>query len=449
MFNQLWRNCNEIKRVVDKLLHIRSKRGLINALGRTIKFITGNLDDEDKQSISQNLNHLFSNQQQIKSKLQRFTTFANHITEQYDTEFNQLHAQINSTLYFLSKLETGNEINLMIQNEIFYSEKFLHTVRVIERTITLAFNDVINLELFTFENLQTLYNNLNSTYEPQELVKLDLLHPFQILEFAKFHIIHVNDSLAFILKLPILSRHIYQYARIYPIPNNNNKILVPEKLFHLTNENQELWTNNACQRTDEVIFCSQTLTKGCNLLRKPKCPYAEVTNQYEVQTPLDDDFILLSSNKPQEVIENCGSRPNRQTFIGSYIVAPSCTTIIGTTTYAPTKINLTLEIPNVKTVEGTVKHRISLKSIHLRDSKQLQTDLRAINEDGLILHPVTVTHYFITSLLLILAVIATIIIWKNRLPIRDRLFRPKPVITLESMRELLQPNHQMNEVVHS
>lgn len=406
------------------------------------------------QNINQNLEHLFTNQKQISSKVNKFTTFANHLTEQYKIESEQLHSQINSTIHLLGNLEKDNEINLLIQNEILYSQRLLHTVRVLERTITLAFNGITNLELFSLNDLQTLYDHLSSIYTPQELIKLDLLHPFKILEFSKFYIIFANNSLAFILKLPVLSREPYEYSRIYPIPNKYDQIIIPEKTYHLTSSDQELWTNEACQQIEDITLCTRTPTSGCHLVFKPKCRYAKTQDQYQLQTLLQDGSILVTSTTPQEVIESCNNaRPNRSTLTGSYIVVPTCRTIIGDIMYSAAEVNLTLEIPTADPIDRSYHKEINIESTHLQNIQQLQEDLKEINEDNIVLHPVIqYSHYSITGLLLLLSIIITTLLWKHRMVIRDRLFQPRPLITLEAMRELLHPdqnNIPMNVVVQS
>ena len=439
LFNQLWMNCREIEKTINKLMHYRSKRALANVLGRTIRFITGNLDDEDLQSINQNLEKLFSNQEQISSKVQKFTTFANHFTKQYDTEFRQLRSQINTTAHLLSKLEKENDIVLLIQNEIFFSEKLLESVKMIERTITLAFNGITNLELFTYENLRKLYDYLNSTYEQTQLIKLDSLHPFKMLEFTKFHIIFANNTLAFILKLPILCRQTYKYYQIYPIPNKYNQILIPETTYYLTRGNQEIWMDTPCNQIEEVTFCDQPPKLGCKLLANPRCTYAQTKNKYQLQAPLRDGTILISSNHPQDIIENCRSETNKKTLTGSHIILSTCEIIIGDTVYPAETTNLSLNIPSVDTVEKPTHQLITLRSEHLKDFKQLRKDLEDINDDTTTLQKLTnYGHYSITTLLLILAIIIACITFKHRRTIQERIFRPKPVVTLESIRQLLQ-----------
>ena len=54
-------NLKRIWEQLNKLDSKRTKRGLINGLGSIIKFISGNLDDNDLRTINENINRLYNN----------------------------------------------------------------------------------------------------------------------------------------------------------------------------------------------------------------------------------------------------------------------------------------------------------------------------------------------------------------------------------------------------
>lgn len=61
LYSFLQNKCNEIEIQINKINHKIYKRGLVNLLGKGIKFITGNPDNDDLENINKNIQRLFSN----------------------------------------------------------------------------------------------------------------------------------------------------------------------------------------------------------------------------------------------------------------------------------------------------------------------------------------------------------------------------------------------------
>lgn len=99
MFKQLQEICINVENHAAKLLiHYRTKRALINVLGSAIKFITGNLDDNDLQDIKSNLNKLYLNDKKVITKISELTSFANHLTERYSKDMQIVSENQNLTM---------------------------------------------------------------------------------------------------------------------------------------------------------------------------------------------------------------------------------------------------------------------------------------------------------------------------------------------------------------
>lgn len=266
-------NCLQIEDELAKFNH-RSKRALINALGSAIRYVTGNLDQTDLQEINSNLNILFANQEKVLKQINSYTSFANHITDRYTKDMTIIQENLNTSLRALESLDHKLNNEMLIQYNIHLSQMLLNSIKTIERTITLAFNEITNLEIISNSELQEIINHLNLIYQKEYLIKLDKSHLFKIIEFSKFQIISVKNTITCILYIPILHPNIYAYQKIYPIPNEQNKALFPPAKYRLFGAKNELWTNEHCSRIEDQVLCLNKLNEDdCSLNDLSKCSF--------------------------------------------------------------------------------------------------------------------------------------------------------------------------------
>lgn len=153
------------------------------------------------------------------------------------------------------KMSNLLEKQLVIQYNNYMNIKLLNTLHAIERTISLAFSDIVNLEIFSNSELTEIMSHLKVIYTQTELPKLDKNMMFTILEFSKFRVVSINKIITCILYIPILHNSFYQYSRIYPIADRKNRVLLPPYRYHLQNAEGEFWTNEKCNVFDNQIIC--------------------------------------------------------------------------------------------------------------------------------------------------------------------------------------------------
>jgi hypothetical protein len=205
----------------DALLkfNYRSKRSLIDGLGSAIRFITGNLDQDDLKEINSNIDQLFKNQEKIIKQVNKYTSFASHITKRYTSDMQILQKNINTSLEALNKFSDQIENQMLIQHNMYLAEKLLDSIQSVQRMITLAFNEISNLEIISAQELFQILHHLKLIYKRDELIELNGMHVLKIIEFSKFKILSVDNVITCILYIPILDPNPYTYQRIYPLPN--------------------------------------------------------------------------------------------------------------------------------------------------------------------------------------------------------------------------------------
>lgn len=127
---------------------------------------------------------------------------------------------LNELNAFLTQIATAQDFarHLELHSSIIPSEKLLRELKIIESHLE-------NLKLILppiFENLPTF----------EKLIKVNV--------FQKKNAIH------FILRIPLVDKLDYELYHLYPIPNENNQIIIPRTKYLLVNKQTYLETNDKC-----------------------------------------------------------------------------------------------------------------------------------------------------------------------------------------------------------
>lgn len=195
------------------------------------------------QNINRNLELLEKNQKSEIIKISELTSFASHITERYNKDLKLINHNTDETIKALNSVTDKLNTLQLISLEISNVKRFHERIKILERTINLAKLEIPNIEILTVEELMQIHQYSMKLYKTEQLISFDNTHPFEILSFSKFTLIVTNEAVVMILKIPILSIQSYHYSKIYPLPNIQNKILIPPSQFHLESDDEK-WTDN-------------------------------------------------------------------------------------------------------------------------------------------------------------------------------------------------------------
>ena len=177
---------------------------------------------------------------------------------------------------------------------------------MLERTLSLSMYEIPNLEIISKNELLKIHDYLLNIYGPSQLLPFDAVHLFKLLRLTKMSIVGINQSLAFLLKIPILKPFVANYSTIYPLPNNNDLIILPPKKHLIRLQNAELWTNEDCREIGMVNIClQQPVEELCSIRNFEKCTIAKVTNGYEITYVLKNKQLLFVSKRSKKIIEDC------------------------------------------------------------------------------------------------------------------------------------------------
>lgn len=411
LINYLKENCFEIEDELSKLV-FRNKRS-IDSLGSAIRFVTGNLDQDDLKTLNTQLKNLFNNDQKIVNQIHKFTSFANHITNRYINDLNIMQDNLNKSMQAINEIDNEFNLGQSILYNIYLSQKLISIIKSVQRTITLAFNDVTNLEIISTSELEAIIDHLKQIYKKEQLLDLDVLHLFKIIEFSKFSIVSIDKTLTCILYIPILQTESLTYQRIYPIPNRFGQIILPPAKFRLHNSKKELWTEEQCPHIETHILCTKRQTESkCSINKLSNCNFAEAINEYRVSIQLKNNKILFSCKTPTKILENCGNQIAYKEVNGSYLISSDnqCRVIIDDVIFENAFSNFTYQIPKITSETFKTKKLIHLKSKHLDDVGYLKSEAEEL-ENPIELHTfIQKGHFLLTTILFIVALTGSIIL---------------------------------------
>lgn len=451
VFGTLKDNCKSIENQLQKFKH-RNKRGLADILGSAIKFITGNPDNNDLIEINKNLDSLYKNQNNIIKQINRYTTFANHITARYSKDLQIIRNDLNSSLSAIVDVNNLLYNLLVVEYYNFISLKLLNALRSIERTVSLAFSEITNLEIISDSELHEIVNHLKLIYKRTELLELDTLHAFKILEFSKFQIVSTKDIITCILKIPILDSSPFQYTRIYPIPDKQNNVLIPPGKYHLQGTRREIWTDEKCKVIENQIVCfEKPRISECSFTDFKNCTIAMANNNYKLFTQLQNGKILVSCKIRFHLAEECKNNVYNYEIIDNVLVSSkdNCKIIIGDDVFVNTFSNFTFE--NSLVISNINPHKtnlgIQLQQKHLDDLKDLKEDLKILSNNDFSLDPILhVTHFSLTLSIIVISCISILLLYVFRNRLKDFIYNQK---LKESYESRPTPTPQIHEGVLS
>lgn len=415
LINALKSNCLQIESELSKFNH-RTKRALVNALGSAIRFITGNLDQDDLNEINNNLDILLKNQEKVVKQINAYTSFANHITERYAKDMKIIQSNLNTSLNALTDL--GNKLNneLIIQYNIYLAQQLLTTLQIIQRTIALAFNDITNLEAISTFELSEILNHLKIIYKKEQLLELDSLHLLKIIEFTKFKVISIQDVITCILYVPILDSSPFAYQRIYPIPNEQLEILLPPAKYRLFGAKGEYWTDESCLRVENQVLCLNELKEDkCSLTDLNTCNFVKVTNNFKLVKQLNNNKVLISTKIPTKIVEECDNKVSYNSVVDNVLISSenNCKLLVENLRFENTNSNFTFDVPKIYINDFKATHHVSLVQKHLDDFSKLKREAKELSH--LEIKPlVHVFHISVTAILLLISATVCVLLYLYR-----------------------------------
>lgn len=323
----------ELENKLNQLKPInRRKRGLINAMGSTIKFITGNMDYEDAERINKNIDHLLTqnglinstlNQQLIlnTNMINRFENITNHINnEQHLITQSIKHIQDQARNSLNPAFNTITQIQQL--NRINYNIDILtqHLNNIAESIVLAKLNIIPKLILDNTELLQ-IHQILNTTINI-----LSAEHLFELLELAAYY---NNTNIIFNIQIPIISNIVFSLYHIIPTPINKTLEIICEK-YALINENNLIFYNKKCKEIENQFYCKHFRTTeynmNANCIRNivnrnetTSCHLRDIGQKTDIIHP-EPNFLILINPPKQQITSVCNSVTKQYTINSTTLI---------------------------------------------------------------------------------------------------------------------------------
>lgn len=338
-----------IKRKAGILIAHRQKRGLMNIVGKTSKWLFGTMDAEDEQVIDKQIRLLEANNEQT---------------------IEGLNQQIRINDYFNETLRMLTQNNFENQNKILKQYDDLS----VELKNLLKYQKTLEVSL----KLQIIEDKVDHILDNIASIKSGILHPgiltseeiseFKItvekLENARTGILLMdNDKLLINIKIPIKYKKI-PYKLLTPIPDKNNQEISEEpQLFLEINETKYVMDFKPMYE-NELKPLETCLNTVCE----------RRLNVKEKIVQLDSNVVLGINLKEPLIINNCDDRKIK--VKGNFIFhVQNCNITIHNKTFSHTyktfEDNDIFEIlyndwekTNITLKELTLQHIDNLKEIH-------------------------------------------------------------------------------------
>lgn len=321
-------NFKSLKRKLDNLTpHFRSRRGLIDGLGKGIKFITGNMDSEDEAEIRAALSNLTKitdkNIFEINNIIQ--------VSKTLSSQIQNITEHINKQQYIVGKYI--NKFKYEVQNRISTLEdevSFMKHLYQIDSDINLLKNhiDDIGRVIFT-SKLGIIPTDLLNDEE------IKVVNNFETYTRTKVAISSQDNQIIIILSIPLFTNSSFSQIILEPIPNKFNKSLYLPKNRILIDQNKHIFYPNVSQLYRDLELVNDKCIN--NIVKNKEASCALVQNNATEIKEIRPGLILFK-NFFQTFSNDCNNRKqysnNMYTFIINF---ENCKIYVGNKTFYNSK----------------------------------------------------------------------------------------------------------------
>ncbi|XP_030033733.2 uncharacterized protein LOC115449968 [Manduca sexta] len=384
----------------------RTRRGLINGLGSIIKVITGNLDQEDAIKIDNQIQEI--KRLAIHKQSQTLGIMTDFIKEN-NAKLNIIsknQKELNQAIKDLSKQNLGLEnemhvINIYNQIEICLQQVY-DRVELLENAITFAHLGQLHPSIvdpsFLVAELMKIQgeaskNNTQFMYSPT----IENIHAIE--KSIELKAYSTNESINFVLEIPLVTNHPYSLLHLYSIPNKNNTILIPKNPYLILGSSEFAYPHEPCTSiTEKVVICRHLewhqLSKSEDCIaqllqyRQPhNCKHAtaEINNNIIKQIKENSWIAIL---KQEEIAKTtCGENVEYQRISGIVLITTNrkCNIKIAgrTLTTHMEYLNVKESIPLPKTQYASTQSPITvqLEEVNLDNLKDILKKTQVTQEN--------------------------------------------------------------------
>lgn len=393
----------------------RKKRGIINGLGTTFKWLTGTLDAADGEHINKCLDQLEADDHKVQELLKQQIQIVTSTIKNFNNSINTMFLHENSVNKYITDIQDNvneNQDRIKVNSNLLL---LLELCEILIESYQLIENEIRDIEdSITFSKLNVLHPSI---IQPSEL--LNQLHLISqnlkhgalpthatltslptIVNLIDLNAFQTEKRLVFVLRIPLVSNDIFKLYHLYSIPtknpsNNLFHLIIPESKYVGISTDNRLYIPMHSTANCKTISSTQKLCKDVIplTLNDPNCETEVITqvstkkcnpiqigfSDYNIIKLRLNRYILIVS-QAIPVVTNCQGETSKTQLITSnslLYLNPRCSAFIGSTqlyAYDAKSSNSTAEdiIPIVpfdcceEENQQTAKH-LNLSEIHIKN----------------------------------------------------------------------------------
>lgn len=311
----------KIKKAYEKLLGFypkRVKRGLFNALGKVIKLIAGNPDQEDLDLINQNVETLELNSNKIIDNQIKQIKINNVL----QTTINKVSKTLRSIKEHVQMQNTALRKDLELINLILNIDILIKTLEDLEEQVAFSKTNSLNKNILGINEKDYIWKFLENQ-------QIGIKFEDEIYKFVQSVVSLQNNHIIIIVKLPIIEPKQYTLMQLEPVNVNGTRIdtsiryvAYNQQTFYEQSEKCFICNNNF-PVNDECIFNILTNQKAkCPMYKQPVQPIIK-----EIST----GTILIDTYKAVLIQDSCGE--SQLISVPTIIETGNCTVTVQNLTF--------------------------------------------------------------------------------------------------------------------
>ncbi|XP_031789078.1 uncharacterized protein LOC116418037 [Nasonia vitripennis] len=298
--------CQEIYQDLQEIAPFggRRKRGLINGVGKMIKYIFGNPDSDDLEKINNYLENFEKQQNEDISVLNKSISCMNQISRTINSNTEIINKNLRNLMKTLNDQNTRFELIETVVTLIVQEQHFLNLLGKIKRSFVFI-DEKFNLEILTHEQILSIKTHLLELYSQKELIS----HYHNLLDFrfAQGSVVTIHDSIIYTIKIPILNSIEFSLFQRLAIINRNNQTEIVTIPWKLDGSIIKLFSRRCQLIYQSDYVCYQILAEDAKTIT------ISINAPLALAYPLLNNLILISSNYKTEIENN----KNKETFFGT------------------------------------------------------------------------------------------------------------------------------------
>lgn len=312
---------------VNPFEKVRTKRGLINALGSVVKFISGNLDQEDAKRYDEAIEQLQSNQDKIINTFNKQISLNIKLLNNYNEtleliQHNQdvISQRINDIQHEVSKLNFEFSQYQKVRDVLDQISDNLNSLILfltdLENAITFSKLGTLHRSILNIDEMKMIVNKLIKLYHPEQLMytkEIDLYNYYNLIDVKSYY---SGYRLVFVLSIPIVYPYPFNYYHLYPIPTPNLTTIIPNKPYLANYKDLYQYQDYSCQHLNPNYYCSENqinhlnkqedcITSLLNIGNEVSCHLTHISLKSNIVEKINAMHYLLILPHENKIQINC------------------------------------------------------------------------------------------------------------------------------------------------